>query len=147
MDAPDRGREIEQAIADSKAVFVAGLKSGDPALASTAYAEDARMLMPSTEPVVGREAIAAYWSAGVEAGISDVELHSLELKGNGGLAYEIGRYSLSLCTDEGPVVDRGNYVLVHRRQEDGSWLRAVEMFNPDTPPAAVGERTEGGRDG
>jgi hypothetical protein len=33
--------------------------------------------------------------------------------------------------ESGPVVDRGKYLLVHERQDDGSWRRAVEMFNPD----------------
>jgi ketosteroid isomerase-like protein len=144
MDVHGRDAEVEAAIDGTKTVFVDALKNGDPGLASTAYAEDARALVPSTELLVGRQAIEAFWSAGVEAGISDVELHSLALERDDDVACEIGRYSLTLSTEDGLVVDRGNYMLIHKRQEDGSWLRAVEMLNPDTPPttAAGSNRTE-----
>jgi len=33
-------------------------------------------------------------------------------------------------------------LLVHERQEDGSWRWAVETFNPDTPPESAGGREE-----
>jgi hypothetical protein len=35
------------------------------------------------------------------------------------------------------VVDSGTYVLVHERQDDGTWRRAVEMFSPSEPPVAA----------
>ena len=115
--------------------FVASrLSLGD--LKQVATKLDARLLAPSAELVHGREAIAAFWSAGVQAGIWDVELEELELTRQDGLAYEIGRYALHLQpADDGPVVDRGKYLLVHARQTDGSWRRVVEMFNPETRPA------------
>ena len=99
------------------------------------------MLPPSALPLKGREAITAFWRAGVEAGISDVRLDALELERVDGFAYEIGRYALRLQPpDGGTVVDRGSYVLVHARQTDGSWRRAVEMFSPDAQPATAGRR-------
>ena len=55
----------------------------------------------------------------------------------GGVAIEIGRYTLGLDVDGGtPVADAGKYLVLHRRQPDGSWQRTVDVFNPDVPEAA-----------
>jgi hypothetical protein len=29
------------------------------------------------------------------------------------------------------VPDTGKYAVLHRRQDDGTWMRAVDVFNPD----------------
>jgi ketosteroid isomerase-like protein len=124
-------------LGDSRSAFMAALQGGNALAASALYTDDARLLAPSAELFEGRQAIGAFWQAGLEAGIADVELVELKVERNGGVAWEIGRYALRLQPVEGAaVVDRGKYVLVHRRQDDGSWLRAVEMFNPETPPRA-----------
>ena len=130
------------AIARTKDDFVAALRNGDAAAASAIYADDAQLLAPSAELFAGREAITAFWRAGLEAGVSEVEFEALQLDREGGFAFEIGRYAFRLeAVDGGTVVDRGKYVVVHRRQDDGSWRRVVEMFNPDAPPL----RTDGAR--
>lgn len=108
-----------------------------------ADAEDATLLPPSTDVVRGRQAIEIFWRAGIEAGISDIELEALETERHDGLAYEIGRYAIRLKpADGGRVVDRGKYLLVHTRRPDGSWQRRVEMFNADAAAAERGRRTE-----
>jgi uncharacterized protein (TIGR02246 family) len=135
METRHEDRLLDEVIAETRAAFVAALTSGDANAASTVYADDAKMLAPSAELLRGREAIEAFWNAGVEAGLSAVELDLLELERDDGLAYEIGRYTLTVDAAGEGVIDRGKYVLVHRRQADGTWLRAVEMFSPDTPPA------------
>jgi ketosteroid isomerase-like protein len=84
--------------------------------------------------IAGRQAIEEFWCAGIEVGITQAEFETAEVHRQNGLAYEIGHYALRLEADGGDVVDRGKYVLVHERQEDGSWLGAVEMFNPDDAP-------------
>ena len=123
-----------EAIAKTRAEFVAALLSGDAAAASAVYADDAQLLAPSAELIAGREAIAAFWRAGLDAGIAGIELEELTLEGGENVAWEIGSYALRLDPAEGrPVVDHGKYLLVHHRQADGSWRRAVEMFNPDNP--------------
>jgi len=127
---------FDQRIAQSRLAFVAALRQGDALTASSLYCSDARLLAPSAELFEGRDAIAAFWNAGVEAGIRDVEIQELTAERDEGVVWEIGNYALRLDSAEGgSVVDRGKYVIVHRREPDGSWLRAVEMFNPETTPA------------
>lgn len=131
----------EEAIAEARAAFVTALRRGDAEATSAVYTAEARLLAPSAELLEGREAIASFWRAGLDAGISEVELEELALDRQDGLAYEIGRYALRLQPQEGgAVVDRGKYVLVHERQDDGTWKRAVEMFSPDVPPVVADGR-------
>jgi len=139
QDNPDKAGTIETA----RAGFVAALRSGDAKAASAVYAEGAKLLAPAADVIEGRDAIEAFWREGLEAGVFDVELVMLDLEQGNRLAYEIGRYALrSRPSDGGPVIDAGKYLLVHQRQRDGSWRRAVEMFNPDAPPTRDGARKE-----
>jgi len=124
----------QEAIAATHEAFVEAVRSGDAEAAAAVYASGARLLPPVAAPLEGREAIASYWQAGVDAGLVEAALEARELRRFDGVAYEVGRYSLRLEPADGAtVVDRGAYVLVHERQGDGSWHWAVEMFNPDAP--------------
>jgi ketosteroid isomerase-like protein len=137
MDIRDRTVDLrDYAIGKTQEAFVGALESGDARAASASYTPNARLLTPSAELFRGRAAIECFWMAGLDTGISKVLLETLELVRRNDLAYEIGRYELGLSPEHGiPIVDRGKYVRVHERQADGSWLWAVEMFNPDAPSA------------
>jgi ketosteroid isomerase-like protein len=141
MDIRNRKVDLrDDVIGKARDVFVVALESGDARAASASYTPDARLLTPSAELFRGRPAIERFWMAGLDTGISEVLLETLELVRRNGFAYEIGRYELGLRPADGmPVVDRGKYVRVHEQQADGSWLWALEMFNPDA--ATPRERT------
>jgi uncharacterized protein (TIGR02246 family) len=131
MDERDDATRLVEAIAETRAAFTEALRRGDAAAAAAVYAQRATLLAPSAALISGRKPIEAFWDAGIAAGITDVELEPLELRRHDGVACEIGRYGLRLDPgDGGSVLERGKYVLVHERQSDGSWRRAVEMFNP-----------------
>jgi ketosteroid isomerase-like protein len=147
MDPRDHAVESpDDAIGDARDAFVGALESGDATSASASYTPDARLLAPSAELFRGRAAIERFWKAGVDTGIFAVRLETLELVRRSGFAYEIGRYELGLRPADGiPLVDRGKYLRVHERQADGSWLWAVEMFNPDArSPRANPAKPQGG---
>jgi ketosteroid isomerase-like protein len=121
-----------EAIDETRAAFVSAVCCGDADAAASVYADSATLLAPSAEVMHGRDEIAAFWQAGIDAGISRVELEALLVEHHDGVTYEVGRYALRLESPEGStVVDRGKYALVHELQPDGSWLRAVETLNPD----------------
>ena len=136
----------DDVIGKARDAFVGALERGDARAASASYTPDARLLAPSAELFRGRQAIERFWMAGLDTGISDVVLETLELVRRNGFAYEIGRYELGLRpADDVPLVDRGKYVRVHEQQADGSWLWALEVFNGDA--ATTRERNTGSRRG
>jgi ketosteroid isomerase-like protein len=112
------------------------LSRGDAAAAALLYADDGKLLTPAAELIAGRSQIEAYWRVGISCGLSSVELAADELSVSGHVAVEVGRYTLLLTSAGGsPAFDRGKYLALHRRLPDGSWRRAVEVFNPDVPQA------------
>jgi len=135
MDLEAGSTDAAAEIDACRTAFIDALRRGDAAAASAAYTDDARLLAPSTEVLTGRDSVARFWQAGIDAGMERLELEpgGVEVEPGGDLATEIGRYVLSLRPARGPVViDRGSYLLVHRRV-DGTWQRAAETFQPDLP--------------
>ena len=127
-------------IAAARQSFIAALRQSDASAAAGAYTDDARLLAPSSELLVGRSSIVRFWQAGIDAGVDSIELQALdlEIEPGGETACEIGRYALRLTSPSGVgVVDRGRYLLVYRREADGAWRRAAETFNPDGVPTRV----------
>ena len=114
--------------------FLDAVRRGDADDASSVYDVNAHLLAPSASPIVGRDDIRAFWQAGIDAGVADISLEADELNHNDGIAYETGAYSFRMdAAGEARVIERGHYVLVYRRQSDGSWQRTVEIFSPGGP--------------
>ncbi len=114
-----------------RAAFRVAIEQGDAARLAALYTSDARLVAPAVQPMHGRSAVEAFWRAGIDAGICDFELEPIEQEHDDRIACEIGRYLLRVRPAEGPpVVERGHYVVILGREADGSWLRALEMFNP-----------------
>ena len=56
------------------------------------------------------------------------------------LGYTIGTYHMQLPDGDGNVVEiEGKYLSVWKRQPDGRWKIAVDMFNSNGPPVPVVE--------
>jgi ketosteroid isomerase-like protein len=125
---------MEDAIREARLAFAEAVGCGNAASAAALYAEDGKLLVPSSDLIVGRGEIEIYWRAGLDLGLSSIQLDVLELDVAGSVALEIGRYVLALRTrDRTPVVDCGKYLVVHRQEADSTWRRAVDVFNPDAP--------------
>lgn len=138
MDESSRATETDQAIADARAAFSNALGRGDTRSAASLYAVTARLVAPSADLIEGREAIEAFWRAGIDSGVEAVELEAVEVQHRDRMAYEIGRYLLRMRPElTETAIDRGTYVLVLEPRDDGSWCRTVEMFSPETPSAVV----------
>jgi uncharacterized protein (TIGR02246 family) len=127
---------VGEAVAANNHRFAAAAARGDPGGMAAVYADDAELLPPDTEPLRGREGIERFWRGGIEMGICGIELETLSLQASDGVAFEVGRWTLRIEPDCGETeADVGKYVVVHRRQPDGSWRRAVEIFNWNAPLA------------
>ena len=115
----------------SRTAFVEALRRHDANAACAVYADRARLLPPASGAVIGREQIRAFWQAGLNSGIADVNFEPSEFHVGEALTCEVGRYTLRFdVAGAKPLVERGHYIHVHECQPDGTWLRTVEMFTP-----------------
>jgi uncharacterized protein (TIGR02246 family) len=117
----------------ARRAFRAALEKRDPAKAAEAYAMDGRLLLPSTSPLDGRPSIEAFWRAGIDAGMSSIDLEPQAVNVDSTFACEVGAYTLeSSPRDEARVTEHGRYLIVHRLDADGTWRRALEVYSPDS---------------
>ncbi|MGY1664096.1 YybH family protein [Geodermatophilus sp. SYSU D00705] len=112
------------------ATFIKGVEEKDAAMMASVYAPDGRVLAPGAPAVEGRAAIEEFWKGMLDQGVESGTLTTLTLVEQGDLAVEEGQYEIRAG---GAVVDTGKYVVVHRRQPDGSWKFGIDIFNSDQP--------------
>jgi len=113
-----------QAIESTIRRYVNASNQGDAATLASLYADDAMLLPPDHEPIKGRAAIGAFWEQGTDEGL---EVTNLDVEVDGSLGYLVGRYHLP-ATDDEPA-DSGKYVMCLKRQRDGSWKVAADIWN------------------
>ncbi len=83
---------------------------------------------PGAERVIGSAAIEQFWLSVTSQGVTGGRLETLALDDLGDRVIEEGRYEMR-AGDQ--VVDVGKYVVVHRRQDDGSWKLDLDIWNSD----------------
>ena len=97
------------------------------------YTENAVAMPPHQPAVHGRTALRS-WLATFPR-VSRLSLIIDEIDGRADLAYVRGSYSMTLhpASAPGPIDDVGKYLEIRKRQADGSWLLAADIFNSDKP--------------
>lgn len=126
------------AIRESTNAFAKAALAKDFATVASLYTEDA-VVNPAMEPAVkGRTAIRAWFEKFPP--LTEFKANIVKVEGRGDLAYVLGSVSLTMVPPgaPAPVKDLGKYVEIRRKQADGKWLIAVDIFNSDAPPAPPG---------
>jgi uncharacterized protein (TIGR02246 family) len=118
---------VEHELEQAAGALADAVARGDAAAAAALYADDGRLLTATARLISGRAAIESYWRAGIALGLTGVALSPTEVQILDGVAIEVGGYVVT-ARDGGR--DEGKYLALHRRQPDGSWRRAVDVFNP-----------------
>ena len=117
--------------------WVKALLAKNWATAAGLFLDDAVLYPPNEPAVKGRAAIRAWLEKFPP--IKDFTASSVRVEGRDDLAYVLGTYTMTIAPPgaPGPVKDSGKWVGVERRQPDGRWLIAVDIFSSDlaaTPP-------------
>jgi uncharacterized protein (TIGR02246 family) len=126
------------AIRASDSAFVTAANAGNAAGVAATYQPDAHLMPPNMATIEGRDAIQKFWGGLLEASNVKLGLTSDEVEGRGDLAYSRGRYTFDI-TPKGkgePGHDEGKYLEILRRQSDGSWRYAVDMYSSNLPAPA-----------
>lgn len=133
-EAPDTRAADEAAIRSGSGEMsnAAGAKDLEKVL--TAYADDASMFAPNAPIATGKEAIRQAWSQfmGSPGYALSWQATKVEVARSGDLGYEVGTYELTLNDAKGkPGTTPGKYVVVWKKQADGSWKIVADIFNAD----------------
>lgn len=128
---------VQQLIRDNNARFAEAYSRGDVAAVAALYTDDAVLLPPNLETLRGKEAIQQFWAGARQMGIREAALETVQVEESGDMACEIGAYTLKIQPEGGQATtDRGKYVVLWKRQADGSWKLAVDIWNTNSPPAS-----------
>ena len=128
--------DIRSAIEAVNEKFMAALTRGDAAGVAALYTADARLLPPNLEMMKGTEAIQAFWQGGIDMGIKEARLETVEVEAQENVAYEIGKYILTIQPAGGEAItDMGKYLVIWKHQ-DGSWKLHVDIWNTSVPATA-----------
>lgn len=122
--------EVRKAVEAANAEWVAAFNRGDAIAVAALYTEGATLMPPNIEMVRGRQGIQEFWQGAIQRGLKDAVLTTVEVQADGNTAYEIGRVSLTVhAKDQAPKPILSKYVVVWKRQADGSWKLHVDIWN------------------
>jgi uncharacterized protein (TIGR02246 family) len=136
VPAPEVGPLSEEDVAAIKAspdAFAKTVLAGDWAAYAALYTEDGVFMPPNMPVVEGRAAIQAWMEPFPP--FTQYELTIVQIDGRGNLAFVRGTYSMTLIVEgtPEPIHDIGKYVEIWRKQQDGKWLLALDIWNSDLP--------------
>jgi len=129
--AHPRGSDLRAEMEAANASFLAAYNSRNGPAFKGMYTPDAMLLPSSSEPVVGADAIGAFWADRIKDGKR--KNHTFEIVSvwaDGRYAYQIARYTVDVVSEKGETVKgAGNTVRIFERQPGGKWLTKVHIFN------------------
>lgn len=119
-----------QAIDKTNAQFIEAFKHQDSGAAVDVYTSDAQV-MPTNSPIIsGKKDIQTFWQNIMDMGATSADLTTLNVEFHDDTAIEIGEYTL-IFGDR--MTDVGTFVVIWKRQADGSWKWHVDIFNTNLP--------------
>lgn len=126
----ESAREARTAIEAANTAFSAAFARGDTKAVAAMYTSDAIVLPPDSEMIRGNEAIGAFWKTTRESGVRAAALTTVEVERSGDVAYELGKVSLTIQPEgKEPTTEVAKYVVVWKRQADGSWKLHRDIWN------------------
>ena len=100
------------------------------------YAPDAAFLQPTGERIAGSAALRNLFQTIMGTFDSDLTLHSQNLETSGDLAYDSGDFeeSLTVIATGAKISSKGSYIIIFKRQADGSWQIVQQVWTGMPPP-------------
>ena len=100
------------------------------------FASDGIFMAPHNESIVGPKPIERKLREFGETGYQDLRLETIRVDSSGDMAMEIGRYSVSVVSENSSTkADRGKYVKVWRRL--GAWRIVADCWSSNLPAASA----------
>ena len=122
-------------INDLRTRFAAAYNAGDAAGVADLYAEDAVSMPDHHAAVVGKAAIQQYLQELFAQYTANLTITPVDTEISGDLAHEHGTFAMTVTPKAGgnAMTDNGNYLVILKRQADGSWKIHHDMDNSSNP--------------
>jgi ketosteroid isomerase-like protein len=127
---------VRQAIEANNARYDSAAIRGDTATLAGLYADDAVLMFSNIPAVRGRDAIAkAYGGMASSEKVSALKLTTQDVIAAGDYAIETGAFDMTSQAAKGgkPVHDVGKYLVLWKKQPDGSYKILRDIANSDLP--------------
>ena len=128
-------KAAEQAVRDADIQWAKAAQAHDLNGVYSYYAADTVVLPANEEMLTSKGAVQKTW---MDMLTPDVDLTwtpmYVEAAKSGDMVYDVGSYTMTTRAGKGkPVVDRGKYLEVWKKQDDGSWKAEADTWNSDLP--------------
>ena len=130
--------QISEGITKTYQAFTSAVSNGDASGVASCYTDDAQLMAPNADLVTGKQEIQNAMQGFVDAGINRISLESTEIEGFGNMAFEVGKYVLSV---EEQVIDNGKYIVIWKKVGE-DWKLHRDIFNSNIPLPVVEETEE-----
>ena len=133
-EAAETEADVE-AINSLRDEFIGLDNASDAAGLASLYTNDAVLMPPNEAAVTGNQAIESWFQTTFDQFTTEFTVASEELEVVGDWAFDWGAYMTALTPRAGgePTEDRGKYIVILRKQVDGSWRIAHDIWNSDNP--------------
>lgn len=122
----------ERAIRAADAEWLAAAKVRDLNKTVAAWSEDAIIYVPGAPPIKGRQAIRDYVAGAFASPDFSITWESgpITISSSGDMAYMTGTDEFTYRAPDGKLVkEKNKAVVIWRKQSDGSWKAAVDIWN------------------
>ncbi|MEJ1157991.1 YybH family protein [Prosthecomicrobium sp. N25] len=123
-------QDIRATIEAGNAKWDAAFNKKDAAGIAALYAADAKLLPPAKVVVSGPAEIEKFFKSILEGGFADHKIEIVDLKVEGNLAYQAGRWTATGPAQGGTrATYTGSLISVLEKQADGSWKSRAHTWN------------------
>ena len=128
---------VRQAIEAQNSRFSAAAAKADTATIAGLYTDDAIVMGPNGPALHGHDAIAKGFASMSAMKLTGLKLQTQDVIVAGDYAIETGAYDLTAAPPKAkPVHDVGKYIVVWKKQTDGSYKLLRDIYNSDEPMPA-----------
>lgn len=131
-----------QAIEQVREREIGSFRAGAPDSGAATFAENAVLMAPDEPAVTGRDSIRAWLKRGIDQFRVNGRYTKADIVVAGDWAIERYDGELTLTPKAGgrPIEQRLKGIHIYRREADGSWRIAQDVWNTNAPPPAAAAR-------
>jgi len=126
--------ETKESIINQNKMYEKFYNSGEVEDLVMLHTQDAVIMPPNVDFMVGRDAISKSLTDEIGSGACDIQFIDRDIRFFGNFAFNEGTYSLNIKSND-KIIDNdyGKYLVIWEKQSDGKWLMLKDIWNSNKP--------------